>query len=119
MPTKKQDAIQLPDAKVLRDNGLRWAWIQFQIKSRGGTFAALAEKHGLERHTLLKAKAIHYPRMERIIAEALGFTAAQLFPTRYNKYGVPSERYRGRNHNPTKRQQGSESGALVGVAGAQ
>jgi lambda repressor-like predicted transcriptional regulator len=92
----------LPEPKVLRDNGLRWAWIQFQLKSAGTSFAKVAKDAEVKAHTLLKVKTEHYPRMERVVAEALGLTAETLFLGRYDSHGLPAKRYRGRNVIPTK-----------------
>ena len=90
-----------PSAEVIADNSIRWAWIQFQLKSTGRSFAKLARDTGVVKETLTKVKTAHYPRMERVIADALGLTAQELFPERYDGHGLP-KLYRGRKSNPVK-----------------
>ncbi len=90
-----------PSNEVLADPSIRWAWIQFQLKSNGRSFAALAREHNVCKETLTKVKTAHYPRMERVIAESVGMEATALFPERYDKHGLPNL-YRGRKSNTVK-----------------
>ena len=93
--------IATPSAEVLATPNVRWAWIQFQLKSSGRSFAGLAREHDVAKETLTKVKTASYPRMERVIAEALGLEATKLFPERYDKHGLPNL-YKGRKSSPGK-----------------
>jgi lambda repressor-like predicted transcriptional regulator len=91
-----------PAKEVAADPAKRWAWIQWQLKSNGRTFAAIAESEGVNKDTLSKAKNARYPRMERALSEAVGVAVHVLFPDRYDEHGMPTLLYRGRKHIPHK-----------------
>jgi Ner family transcriptional regulator len=93
--------IATPSAEVLATPSVRWAWIQFQLKVTGRSFAELARQQNVAKETLTKVKTAHYPRMERVIADALGLDATKLFPERYDKHGLPNL-YKGRKSIPGK-----------------
>ena len=61
----------------------RKAWIKYQLDLRGLNFASLARQHGLTRTCVIGALYGPYPRMERIIAEAIGVEPSTLWPERY------------------------------------
>ena len=90
-----------PSKEVLADPGKRWAWIQWQLKSSGRSFAQIARTEGVNKDTLSKAKFARYPRMERALSEAVGMTAGDLFPDRYDEHGLP-RLYRGANSSAHK-----------------
>jgi Ner family transcriptional regulator len=81
-----------PTRQLLRDPKKRWAWILYQCNLRGFSLASLASRHGVVRETLYQVRHKRYPRMERIIAEALGLTPKDLWPERYDDDGLPSRR---------------------------
>lgn len=88
-----------PLPPFIRDPAKRRAWINFQFHMRGTSLAALAAEHGTGRQAAYHAFTRPYPRMERLIADALGTTPQQLFPERYGPDGLPN-RPRGRPGKP-------------------
>lgn len=97
----QQVATLYPSPEVLADTSIRWAWIQFQLKATGRSFAALAREHEMRKEALTCVKTQRYPRGERVIADALGLEVPKLFPERYDQHGLPSL-YRGRKSKPEK-----------------
>ena len=53
------------------------------LKKRGTTLSAVSRKAGLASTTLTNALVRHWPKGERLIAEALDVTPAQIWPSRY------------------------------------
>jgi Ner family transcriptional regulator len=101
MPKPQQQSSH-PTPVVANDPEKRWAWIQWQLKSSGRSFAQIARAEGVNKDTLSKAKHARYPRMERALSEAVGVEVHKLFPDRYDEHGLPSTLYRGRKSTPHK-----------------
>lgn len=78
--------------KLLRDPQRRQAWVVFALKQNGKSIAAIARDNGVTRQTLYSALLRPYPRMEKILADALGATPQKLFPERYDSNGLPVSR---------------------------
>ncbi|EBU8372670.1 transcriptional regulator [Salmonella enterica subsp. enterica] len=55
------------------------------LRKRGSSLAALSRKSGLASSTLANALIRHWPKGERLIAEALGIAPEQIWPSRYRK----------------------------------
>ncbi|EJS8839063.1 helix-turn-helix domain-containing protein [Salmonella enterica] len=55
------------------------------LRKRGTSLAALSRKSGLASSTLANALIRHWPKGERLIAEALGIVPEQIWPSRYRK----------------------------------
>lgn len=55
------------------------------LKKRGTTLAAVSREAGLASSTLANTLNRHWPKGERLIAEALGITPEQIWPSRYRK----------------------------------
>ncbi|EAA9357481.1 helix-turn-helix domain-containing protein [Salmonella enterica subsp. enterica serovar Enteritidis] len=55
------------------------------LRKRGTSLAALSRKSGLASSTLANALIRHWPKGERLIAEALGIAPEQIWPSRYRK----------------------------------
>lgn len=53
------------------------------LKKRGITLSAVSRKAGLASTTLTNALVRHWPKGERLIAEALDVTPEQIWPSRY------------------------------------
>lgn len=83
---------------LIRDPKQRRARIKYQIHMQGRMMADVARDAGVDRRTLYQTFQRPYPRMEKIIAEALGLTPQELFPERYDKNGLPN-RMMGRKPN--------------------
>ncbi|HFQ91597.1 MAG TPA: nucleotide excision repair protein [Chromatiales bacterium] len=89
-----------PPERILKDPRKRQAWVIYQISLQGRSLAELARGAGVRRQTLYQAFHRHYPRMERIIAEAVGLEPKTLWPERYDADGQPAKR-RGRPRKST------------------
>ena len=74
-------------------------WIKYQLRRRGYTLTSLGREHGVSRHAVGLALRKPYPKMEAIIARALGLPPAELWPERYDQQGNPS-RPLGRSPKP-------------------
>lgn len=81
--------------RILADPKKRQAWVIYQLKLQGQTLASVARDAGVAKQQTQKAMSAPYPRMEKIIADALGLTPQVLFPDRYDADGLPCRR-RGR-----------------------
>ncbi|EAX2648599.1 transcriptional regulator [Salmonella enterica] len=55
------------------------------LRKRGTSLAALSRQAGLASSTLANALIRHWPKGERLIAEALGTAPEQIWPSRYRK----------------------------------
>ncbi|EAS2167992.1 transcriptional regulator [Salmonella enterica] len=53
------------------------------LRKRGTSLAALSRDAGLASATLANALHRHWPKGERLIAETLGVTPEQIWPSRY------------------------------------
>ncbi len=53
------------------------------LKKRGTTLSAVSRKAGLASTTLTNALVRHWPKGEKLIAEALDVTPEQIWPSRY------------------------------------
>ncbi|MBO1503296.1 helix-turn-helix domain-containing protein [Serratia proteamaculans] len=53
------------------------------LKKRGTSMAALSRKAGLASSTLASALTHHWPKGQRLIAEALGVASEKIWPSRY------------------------------------
>lgn len=54
------------------------------IRKQGSTLSAVAREHGLASNTLQNALRVSWPKGERIIADAIGIDAAEIWPSRYS-----------------------------------
>ncbi len=55
------------------------------LKKRGTSLSAVSRNSGLASATLANALIRHWPKGERLIAEALGTAPEQIWPSRYRK----------------------------------
>ncbi|EIO7467847.1 helix-turn-helix domain-containing protein [Salmonella enterica subsp. enterica] len=55
------------------------------LKKRGTSLSAISRNSGLASSTLANALNRRWPKGERLIAEALGVTPEQIWPSRYRK----------------------------------
>ncbi|MDH5785364.1 MAG: helix-turn-helix domain-containing protein [Chromatiales bacterium] len=75
--------------QLLRDPDKRRAWVKYQIHMLGSSMAQLAEEAGVSRQCLYQAFCKSYPRMEKVIADALELEPKVLWPERYDADGLP------------------------------
>ncbi|MEE3650128.1 MULTISPECIES: helix-turn-helix domain-containing protein [unclassified Brenneria] len=71
----------------LKEKGLDWypADIIAGLRKKGTTLAAVSRQAGLASSTLANALTRHWPKGEKLIAEELGVTPEQIWPSRYRK----------------------------------
>ncbi|NLS54454.1 helix-turn-helix domain-containing protein [Hafnia alvei] len=55
------------------------------LKKRGTSLSAVSRNAGLASATLTNALVRHWPKGERLIAEAVGVQPEQIWPSRYHK----------------------------------
>src|SRR3569832_893456 len=77
---------------ILRDTQKRRAWVIYQHKQRGESLASIAVAAGVAKQQTQKAMSAPYPRMEKVIADALWMMPQDLFPDRYTSDGLPRPR---------------------------
>lgn len=94
--SKKEDSL----SNIIQNPQKRRAWVKFQIHLKGLSMAKIAADLGVTRGCLYAAFDRPYPRMEQVLAEAVGMTPQSLFPERYDALGVPN-RTIGRPRNST------------------
>lgn len=70
----------------------RRAWIRYQLARKGLTLADLSRKQGLHRNVAAAALSRPYPRMERVIARAIGLSPQTIWPERYDSHGRPNRK---------------------------
>ncbi|QUY50978.1 helix-turn-helix domain-containing protein [Serratia plymuthica] len=61
------------------------------LKKKGTTLAAVSREAGLASSTLGNALARHWPKGERLIAEALNLPPAEIWPSRYSEPAYKDE----------------------------
>lgn len=66
------------------------AYIKYRIAERYGSMSALARLHGLHHSVVRRALRVPYPQVDRVIAEALGVSPDEIWPSRYNHATVAS-----------------------------
>lgn len=94
--------LDTPTKQLLKDPEKRRAWIIYQVNLQGRSLSDIARTAGVNRQTLYHVFLKPYPRMEAIIADALGLTPAQLWPERYDANGIPNRQRGRRRKSPTK-----------------
>lgn len=79
------------EKRIIRDPAKRRAWIIYQLNLQGRSLADVGrvEGNGAARNTVYAVFRAPYPRMEKLIADALGLRPSQLFPERYDSFGLP------------------------------
>ncbi|WDQ14324.1 helix-turn-helix domain-containing protein [Klebsiella grimontii] len=55
------------------------------LKKRGTSLSAVSRNSGLASSTLANALIRHWPKGEKLIADALGVAPEQIWPSRYRK----------------------------------
>jgi Ner family transcriptional regulator len=91
----------LLDAKTksfLHDPIARWNWIRFQLSIKGLSISSVAREHGVRSQTLSSCRNQPYPKMEKIIAEKIGYSEKEIFPDRFNTDGTRKGVYSRKTH---------------------
>ena len=60
------------------------------LKKKGSSVSALSRENGLASSTLANALRFPWPKGERIIADAIGVDASDIWPSRYQKMSKAS-----------------------------
>ncbi|KAB7624357.1 helix-turn-helix domain-containing protein [Alkalilimnicola sp. S0819] len=97
--------------KLLTDPIQRRAWVKYQIHLQGRSMAQVAADAGVKRQCLYSTFLKSYPRMEKVIADAVGLTPAELWPERYDAVGLPCYRTGGSRKKPVTKQAKNNTGS--------
>lgn len=62
-------------------------WILGELRLRGTSLRRLAAEHGVSQQAMSHALIASSSHLEAVIAEAIGLTAQQLFPERFDEQG--------------------------------
>lgn len=81
--------------RLWRDWRKRRSWCLYQVQLQGRTMSKVAYAGGVSRACIYKAFTLPYPRMEKLIADAVEVPVHELFAERYDADGLPNRR-RGR-----------------------
>lgn len=101
--------------ELLRDPIKRRAWVKYQVHLQGRSLAQVAADAGVARSTLYQTFLKTYPRMEKVIADAVGLAPADLWPERYDADGLPHYRM-GRPKKSTSKNTTSFASRNVGAS---
>lgn len=71
----------------MTENDLHPAEIIASLRKRGTSLAAVSRRAGLASSTLANTLVRHWPKGERLIANALETTPEKIWPSRYDKPG--------------------------------
>lgn len=69
----------------MTENDLHPAEIIASLRKRGTSLAAVSRRAGLASSTLANTLVRHWPKGERLIANALETTPEKIWPSRYDK----------------------------------
>ena len=75
--------------KVPTDPDQRWEWVKYQLRMRGSSLALVAQHLGISRQSVINAKRVRYPRVERAIARKLNMAPRDIWPDRWHPDGAP------------------------------
>lgn len=78
--------------KLLRDPAKRRAWIIYQLSLMNSSVAGVANHSNVTRQTMYSVFQKPYPRMEKLLADAIGMAPKDLFPERYDVDGLPNRK---------------------------
>ncbi|WP_300335570.1 helix-turn-helix domain-containing protein [Accumulibacter sp.] len=59
-------------------------YIKYRLRSEYGSMVAFAIQKGLNPDVIKRALHVPYPKVERVIASALGATPVEIWPSRYD-----------------------------------
>lgn len=76
-------ALNSPKKRGKKPQDWHPALISAKLKMCGSNLSKLAEENGLHRSTLRSALYRPYPKAEKIIAEKLGISPAEIWASRY------------------------------------
>lgn len=109
--------IDKKNRRLLRDPSKRRALIKYEIHLTGRTMADVAKAAGVSRNCLYHAFNTPYPRMEKVLADALDVAPQELFPERYDSDGLPNRIMGRRKKSIPKQTKNTTGGAGRNVHG--
>lgn len=59
-------------------------YIKYRIRAQYGSMVALARTHGMDPSVIKRALRVPYPKVEAVIAAALGSRPEDIWPSRYD-----------------------------------
>ena len=86
---------------ILKHPAARRGWVAAQLRLRGTSFRAIANREGVSYQAVAQALAVPSERLERVLAKELSLRVQDLFPERYDRRGVRTCASRPRTANPT------------------
>jgi Ner family transcriptional regulator len=75
--------------KIPTDSDQLWEWVKYQLRMRGSSLALVAQDLGISRQSVINAKRVRYPRVERAIARKLDMAPRDIWPDRWHPDGAP------------------------------
>ena len=78
-----------PPQKTPAPQGWHSADVVAAIWKRGSSIIKLSRQHGLSKGALSNALRTSWPRAEKIIADFIGVTPQEIWPSRYHDDGTP------------------------------
>lgn len=91
IPKRSYNPVMTPDMTALdipKYPAERRAWVIFELKKRKTNLSRIADALKITRQSVYGAFSEPSVRVEMAVAEALGMTAQQLFPERFDHNGV-------------------------------
>jgi Ner family transcriptional regulator len=105
--------------KILSDPKKRRSWVLYQIHKQGRSLAEIGRESGVvSRSIMYAAFRKPYPKIEKILAQAVDVTPQQLFPERYGTDGLPNRRMGRYKNNISKRLNKNKNNCNVNKAKA-
>jgi len=105
--------------EILADPKKRRSWVMYQLHMQGKSLAQVGKDNGVNtRQSLYETFRKPYPRVEKVIADAVDLTPQQLFPERYDADGLPNRPMGRRKKSIPKRIKKSKNNCNVKKAEA-
>ena len=64
-------------------------YIVYRLRERGTSFSRLSARHGYARSSARMVVHTAWPKMESLVASAIGVPAEEIWPSRYHEDGSP------------------------------
>ena len=77
----------------------RWSWVLFRLRLKGASCTSLAAELGVTRSCVTNVKRTRYPRIQRAIAQRIGFRPEEIWPDRYADSITAARRGNGRKRD--------------------
>jgi Ner family transcriptional regulator len=88
------------------------AYIVYQLRLKGLSFRRLARLNGYAQGSATLVNRIAWPKMESLVARAIGVPPQQIWPSRYNPDGTPK---RGLHSRKGRTSDGTDSSSARNV----